>query len=100
MVAKNDSAAEVKMAKNWITMLLAVNATGEKLKPVVIGNALKPQCFQGLDINSFGIEYYHNKKVWMTGIILFTWAIKLNNKLRNQGRKILIYVDNCSSTLN
>ena len=60
MVAKNDSAAGVKMAKNRITMLLAVTAAGKKLKPLVIGNALKPWCFQGLDINSLGIEYYHN----------------------------------------
>ena len=85
MVAKNDSAAGVKMAKNRITVLLAASATGEKLKPVATGNALKPQCFQGLDINSLGIEYYHNMKAWMTGIIFSTWATKLNNKLRIQG---------------
>lgn len=97
MVVKGQDAAGVKTSKERFTVFLGASVTGEKLKPCVIGRSAKPRCFQGLDMASLGVEYYFNKKAWMTSVIFQQWANKLNNKMRIQRRKILVFIDNCSA---
>ena len=48
---KGDNAAGVKTAKERITVLLCASATGEKLKPLVIGRSANPRCFRGLNMS-------------------------------------------------
>ena len=97
MVVKGQDYAGVKTSKDRITVLLCASATGEKLKPLVIGRSAKPRCFQGLDMALLGVDYKFNKKAWMTSTIFTEWANKLNNKMKILQRNILMFVDNCSA---
>ena len=51
-----------KNSKERLTMLLACNATGHKLKPLVIGHSRKSRFFKGNDLNTLKVIYRHNKK--------------------------------------
>jgi hypothetical protein len=62
MVVKGKDAPGVKTSKERVTVLVAVSAAGEKLKPLMIGRSAKPRCFQGIDLDAMGIEYYHDKR--------------------------------------
>ncbi|KAL5016671.1 hypothetical protein ScPMuIL_006260, partial [Solemya velum] len=86
-----------KRAKDRITALLACSATGEKLKPVIIGKSANPRCFRGCNISGLGVTYFSNKKAWMTGSLFSTWLSSINNKMRREKRKIIMLVDNCSA---
>ena len=97
MVAKGDTCKGGKVSKDRITVLLAVSATGEKLRPLVIGHAKKPRCFCGFEVASLGVEYTFNKKAWMTSILFNGWLTRLNNKMQFEQRHIMMFVDNCSA---
>ena len=97
MVAKGESCSGGKMSKDRITVLLAASATGEKLKPLVLGRAKKPRCFCGFEVATLGVIYDFNKKAWMTSTIFTAWLNRINNQMRFQQRRILMFVDNCSA---
>lgn len=64
-----------KKLKTRITLGLCCSMSGEKLKPVIIGTAMRPRCFSDVKngINSLGVNYYNNKKAWMTEIVFVKW---------------------------
>lgn len=78
-----------------LTVLLAVNKDGsEKLKPLVIGKAMKPRCFKG--VKSFPTDYRANKKAWMTTELFNNWLLTVNGDMKRRKRKILLFLDNCT----
>jgi hypothetical protein len=97
MVVKGDPSKGVKQSKERITVLLACSATGEKLQPLVIGHAARPRCFAGRDLATLPVIYRNNKKAWMTASIFKEWLERLNSKMRNEGRSILLLLDNCAA---
>ncbi len=97
MVTKEDKCKGTKTSKDRMTVLLCCSAKGEKLKPFVIGHSARPRCFKNYSIGSFGVQYSHNKRAWMTSILFSEWLRKLNNKMSLANRKILLFVDNCSA---
>ena len=97
MVMKGDSCNGGKNAKDRITVLLAASATGEKLKPFVIGKSKKPQCFYGFEVASLGIDYDFSKKAWMTTSIFTTWLNRLNNRMSFEQHRIIMFVDYCTA---
>ena len=56
-----------KYDKQRITVLLIVNALGEKEPPIIIGRNLKPRCFKNVKDKRrpCGSYHYANKKAWM-----------------------------------
>jgi len=78
-------------------VLLAANAVGDKLKPLVIGNAQKPRCFKNINVKDLPVIWKANKKAWMVSSIFEEWLQKLNRKFKSEDRKILLFVDNCPS---
>lgn len=97
MIIKGDSSKGVKTAKERITVLLACSATGEKLKPLVIGRAENPRCLKYVDKASMPVIYHWNKKSWMTATIFEGWLHKIDNRMMAQGRHILLLLDNCGA---
>ena len=87
MVAKSDTCKGGEVSKDRITVLLAVSATGEKLKTLVIGRAKKPRCFCGFTGACLGVEYTFNKKAWMTFPVFSGWLTRSNNKMQFQQRQ-------------
>ena len=84
-------------SKERLTVLLACSATGEKMKPLVIGHSLNPRCFHGVDKALLPITYRSNRKAWMTSELFREWLEHLNSKMSAQERNILMFVDNCSA---
>ncbi|XP_014260374.1 tigger transposable element-derived protein 6 [Cimex lectularius] len=94
---KGENCAGGKVAKERLTVLLCASMTGEKIKPLVIGKAAKPRCFKGVNMETVGVSWKFNSKAWMTTDIMREWLEQLDNKMRAQKRKILLFLDNATS---
>ena len=72
-----------------------VNAAGEsEIKPIVIWKSASPRCFKRINKSQLPVEYYNQDKAWMTGDILDNVLSKLNAKMKKDGRKVLLFMDN------
>jgi hypothetical protein len=67
---------------------------GEEMKPLVIGKARQPRCFNKTNPDSLPVIYRSNKKAWMTSKIYEEYLQILNRKMKRQKRNILLFVDN------
>ena len=92
---KGEQCTTGKKSKDRITVLIGANMTGsEKLPLLVIGKSAKPRCFKNAKIP---VDYKANSKAWMTAAMFETWLKEWDKKLEKDGRKILLYVDNCTA---
>ncbi|XP_019240669.1 PREDICTED: tigger transposable element-derived protein 6-like [Nicotiana attenuata] len=84
--------SECKKDRSRTTVMLMCNALGtEKLKPLVIGTVAKPRCYKNVDMASLPhINYFYNKKAWITREIFKTYMLRLNAKFEDENRKILL----------
>lgn len=96
LVFKDEIYSGGKRAKQRLTILLAANMSGtEKLPLLVIGNSQKLHCFKG--IKTLPVIYKANRKAWMTSEIFEEWVKNLDKKMKNEGRNILLIIDNCAA---
>jgi len=79
LVEKHNKSSGKKYGKERVSILLAASATEEKLKPLVIGNALKPRCFKNIRPENLPVIWRANKSAWMVSQIFEEW-LKLMNK--------------------
>lgn len=86
-----------KQAKERLSLLLCAFGDGHVMKPLVIGKAAKPRCFKNIDMKNLPVDWYHNKKAWMTAAIMEDWLLKLNAQMMRENRKILLFLDNATS---
>ena len=96
-VVKGSDCAGGKRSKERITVALCASMTWEKLTPLVIGKSRQPRSFNGLDASKLPVNYEFNKKAWMNSGIFESWIKSVDRKMRRQGRKILLFVDNALS---
>ena len=73
--------------------MAAGSATGEKLPIFVIGKSKRPRCFK--NVKRLPCQYTAQKKSWMDSQIFEDWVRKIDRKLRTDGRKIALIIDNC-----
>jgi len=95
--SKSDACKGGKLAKERLTVMLACSATGEKLKPLVIGKSSKPRCFKNVKIESLPCKWEANKKAWMTGEIFKNWVNDINKTMKKKKRHITLFLDNATS---
>lgn len=102
LAAKRESCQGGKNAKDRLTVLLACNMIGEKMKPLVIGKSKCPRAFRNAKIDpaKLPVTWKANQKAWMTGIVFLEWLKSVNNSLRQKNRKILLFLDNATSHQN
>ncbi|KAK6487620.1 tigger transposable element-derived protein 6-like, partial [Huso huso] len=86
-----------KDAKERLTVLFCCSATGEKLKPLVIGKAAKPLCFGHIDPATLPVTWTGNNKAWMTTVLFCAWLKELNKTMHTKKRNILLLLDNATS---
>lgn len=86
-----------KSAKETLTVMFAYSATGEKLKPLVIGKANQPRCFKNIKKENLPVSYETNRKAWMTSEIFKTWICGINSTMKKKKRHILMFLDTASS---
>ena len=94
MTVKGKTNRGGKNSKERISVLLCCSATGEKLKPFIIGKSPNPRCFRGKTIQNM---YAANKKSWMTSALFMKWLERLNHKMKTEERNILLFVDRCTA---
>jgi hypothetical protein len=61
-VLKGSQCVGEKKAKELITILFCVNATGEKEQPLIINKSLRPRCFAKKNLATMGVDWYACKK--------------------------------------
>jgi hypothetical protein len=71
--------------------------SGEKLKQLVIEKTVKPRCFRGIYVSKLAVEWKANSKAWMTTHIMTDWLQRLDQQMKTQNRKILLFLDNATS---
>lgn len=96
LTLKKDKCVGGKQPKERLTILMCAFADGSLEKPLVIGKSLKPRCFKNLDVHNLPVIWRANKKAWMTSILMDEWLNSLNNKMKNQNRHILLFLDNAA----
>lgn len=85
----------VKIAKDRLTVLVCCSMAGVKQRLLVVGKSSNPRCFKNVRI--FPCDYESSRKAWMTNAIWSAWLRKWDRRLRCDGRKIALVIDNCSA---
>lgn len=85
-----------KKSKDRITLVFTVSASGKKEIVWCIGKSKNPRCFKNINQKLLRVIYRHNKTKWMTGLIMEEYLRWLDNKMRGEGRKVLLLMDNFS----
>ena len=83
-----------KKSKKRITVAFFVSAAGTKEKPIVIWKSQTPRCLRKFDKSALPVHYFGQKKAWMTGEIMDAVLTKLNRRLSQSNRSILLLMDN------
>ncbi|KAK3106816.1 hypothetical protein FSP39_000437 [Pinctada imbricata] len=91
---KGDECAGGKRSKERVTLALCASLTGEKLPPLFIGKSKKPRCFNSIKPESLPVIYKNNKKAWMNSALFEEWLRALDKKMKQQKRKIILFLDN------
>lgn len=86
-----------KMQEERITLLLLCNASGTNKEIFVIGKNLNPRCFKN---ETVPLKYFANKNAWMTNEIWNSILCDLNEKMKKQNRKIVLFADNAACHIN
>lgn len=80
-------------SEEQITLLLCCNALGEKEMPMMIGKTMQPPSFGTLGGKDLPVEYHAQKNALMTSDLFMCYLMNLNNKMKQQRRKILMILD-------
>lgn len=84
-----------KKEKSRITIFCAANATGtEKMALTFIHKYKTSRPMKNLNYKNLPVYYFWNKKSWMQVSIFNEVILKLNEKMRRKGRKIVLLLDN------
>ena len=93
-----DFCSHKKSEQLALMVFLAVNAAGsDKLKPFVIGRAIKPRCFR--NDKTLPTRYATNRNSLMTSFLFTDFFMSLDKSMRIQKRKILLFIDQCPAHL-
>ncbi|RHY29905.1 hypothetical protein DYB32_004764 [Aphanomyces invadans] len=94
-LVQNDKIASDRKSKKRITVALTTNAAGTKsIDPLFIGTAAKSRCCGGQTPAELGFDYYASKKGRVDSDIVNSYLEALNVKMAEQGRKVLMLLDN------
>jgi hypothetical protein len=85
-----------KKSKERISVFVCANMDGsEKEKLIAIGKSREPRCFRNK--KGLPVIYRSNEKSWMKTDIFTEFLTKFNRKMLRQNRKVMLFIDNCSS---
>ncbi|KRZ96537.1 Tigger transposable element-derived protein 6 [Trichinella sp. T8] len=88
-------------SKERLTILLAANAAGERLVPLVIVEAASPRAFRHARVNvsKLSATWKYNRSAWMTAEVFVEWLEVVNAAMRQQHCEILLLLHNAPSHL-
>lgn len=96
LTVRGDKCTGGKLSKERLTLFICANMAGEIEKPIVIGKSACPRPFRHLDRNSLPVNWRSNKKAWMTSAIMEEWILSFNGRMKSQGRKVILFLDNAT----
>ena len=84
--------------KNRVSVLFSCNAAGtERMKPFIIGRAVRPRCFGKSSAGELGFDYIANQRAWMNQDVFFQWILRSNYEIaKTPGRQVVLLLDNAS----
>ena len=85
-----------KVAKDRLSVLVTCSMVGKKLPLLVIGKSKNPRHFPK-NHSLLPVTYRSSKKAWMTSSIFSEFLRSWDMKLRSEGERILVLVDNAPS---
>ncbi|GFR60191.1 tigger transposable element-derived protein 6 [Elysia marginata] len=91
---KGEKCGGGKKSKERITISLCANLLGEKEELVFIGKSARPRAFGSLNISDLPVIYKNSRKAWMTTKIFTYWLMGFNEKMKQQNRHVLLFLDN------
>lgn len=80
-------------SEEQITVMVCVNALGEKEKLVVIGESAKLHAFYNLELHTLPVDYHHNKRAQMTSAIFESWLKQFDRIMALRKKKVLLFVE-------
>jgi hypothetical protein len=84
-----------KKEKSRVTIFCAANAAGtEKMALTFIHKYKTPRVMKNLNYKNLPVYYFWNKKSWMQVSIFNEILLKLNEKMKQKKRKIVLLLDN------
>ena len=86
---KGEQRSGIKIRKERLTFLMIVNQSGTENEFITNGKFPNPPCFRN---KAPPLQYYRNKKAWMTSEIWDTIITKFNSKMQLNGRNVLLFV--------
>jgi hypothetical protein len=94
LALKGETCHGGKSVKERLTVLWCTNSDGlDKRVPFVIRKSMKPRCFK--NVKKLPVTYYVNLKAWMMSEIFRDFLHALDTSFTAQGRKILLFINNC-----
>lgn len=86
--------------KKRLTVGVAANAAGNEKPPLLfVCASAKPRRFDGKDPRGLGLQYSFTKKGWINRALFQTWPAEFNQKMKQDGRRILLVLDSASAHL-
>ena len=86
-----------KKSKDRVTLVFTVSASGKKELVWCIAKLKNPQCFKKINCKLLCVIYQYNKTKQITGLLMEEYLWWLDNKIRGEGRQVLLLLDNFSS---
>lgn len=69
---------------------------GEKEKVLLIARNKNPRALKGANKAKLPVVYHSQGKAWMTGNIFTSWICDFDRRMREQKRRILLFMDNAA----
>jgi hypothetical protein len=97
---RKSTARGLKRDKRRVTAVLCCNADGsDKIMPLIIGRAIKPKSFVGINMANLPCKYTNSPKAWMNFSIFQKTLHDLSIRIyqSDPNRKIILLIDNAGS---
>lgn len=86
-----------KKEKDWVSTVLACNATGtDRLQVWIIGRSRQPRALKNINVSTMGGEWRWNKKAWMNTAIIVEWLQGFYSHIGTV-QEVLLTMDNLSA---
>lgn len=92
---QSESRDGIRRIKDRITVVLITNADGSDRLAIAIGKSKKQRCFN--KVKKLPIEYHSQSYAWINNDIFTLILQNLNRKMKIEKRKMILFLDNCSS---
>lgn len=96
LLKTSDQGHGQKRDKSRVSLLLCASWMGEKEKVLLIARSKNPRALQGANKAKLPVVYHSQGKAWMTGNIFTSWICDFDRRMREQKRRILLFMDNAA----